>query len=189
VDCALADFGAPAAGEDKVRAWVGSGQQVLMSRAINDANIEASELPNAVAAFRRHYETTACIGVRVYPGVVPLLDYLVSLAIPVAVVTNKPVEFVPQMLKTTGLDSYFSAMIGGECLPVRKPEPLPLLTMMAQWAAPNSASVMVGDSRNDLLAGKRCGVTTIAVTYGYAQGEDLSAYQPDWLGGNLATLI
>jgi phosphoglycolate phosphatase len=37
---------------------------------------------------------------------------------------------------------------------------------------------MVGDSRNDILAGNACGMQTIGVTYGYNYDESIEVYNP-----------
>jgi phosphoglycolate phosphatase len=39
-------------------------------------------------------------------------------------------------------------------------------------------SVMVGDSKNDILAANTCGMQNIGITYGYNYGEDINTYNP-----------
>ena len=39
--------------------------------------------------------------------------------------------------------------------------------------------VMVGDSKNDILAANGCGMESVGVTYGYNYGEDIGKYDPD----------
>ena len=42
-------------------------------------------------------------------------------------------------------------------------------------------TIMVGDSRNDILAGQNAKVQTIALTYGYNYGLPVSTLNPDFI--------
>ena len=44
-----------------------------------------------------------------------------------------------------------------------------------------SECVMVGDSKNDILAAKAANIKSIGLTYGYNYGESIATYQPDWV--------
>ena len=41
--------------------------------------------------------------------------------------------------------------------------------------------VMVGDSKNDILAANACGMQNIGVTYGYNYGEDIGIHNPTFI--------
>ena len=190
VDRMLADLGSTPVGEEQVRQWVGSGQWALAERALAHANLDVDRLgEQALSRFRLHYASTAKQGLSVYPGVIEFLHYLQQRGVQLAVVTNKPKEYVPDILAVTDLARFFSETIGGECLPVRKPDPLPLLTIMSRFRVASHQAIMVGDSSNDLLAARAARVPALAVTYGYSHNQDLRCYHPQWLGANLAELL
>ena len=48
---------------------------------------------------------------------------------------------------------------------------------------------MIGDSKNDILAAKAAKIQSIALTYGYNYGEDISKYQPEVVLDNFADLL
>ncbi|MEQ1337874.1 HAD-IA family hydrolase, partial [Salmonella enterica] len=70
----------------------------------------------------------------------------------------------------------------------KKPSPAPLLHAAQTLDIPPSASVMVGDSRHDIAAGKAAGFTTVALPYGYNHGEPIEQSQPDLLINSLRVL-
>ena len=65
------------------------------------------------------------------------------------------------------MDHYFDAVLGGDTLKVRKPNPEHILETIRRLGGTSDHAVMVGDSNNDIDAAKAGGVASIAVTFGY----------------------
>lgn len=65
--------------------------------------------------------------------------------------------------------SYFEAVVGGDSLPVKKPDPGHILGTLSRLAARPSQGVMVGDSANDVNAAKAAGLPVIVVSFGYTK--------------------
>lgn len=188
-DRMLTDLSQPVVGEARVRTWVGGGQKMLVRQALDEAGLPEATMAQALASFRRHYADTSTHRLRLFPGVQALLDFFAGQAIPQVVVTNKPIEFVPDMLELLGIERYFVGQLGGECLATRKPDPLMLNTMLERFSVAPEKALMVGDSNNDLEAAARAGVPALAVTYGYHRGADLGQFNPVWQGNDLSVLI
>jgi HAD superfamily hydrolase (TIGR01509 family) len=67
-------------------------------------------------------------------------------------------------LRATGLDGYFAAAhVLGRDESARKPSPAGVLRLLGAFDVPPAAAVMVGDSLQDLLAGRAAGVATVHV--------------------------
>jgi len=49
--------------------------------------------------------------------------------------------------------------------------------------------VMVGDSKNDILAANTCTMQSIGVTYGYNYGENISTYEPSMVINDFKELL
>jgi phosphoglycolate phosphatase len=77
------------------------------------------------------------------------------------------------------MDELFEYYIGGDSLPVKKPDPAPLLHVCKKLNVNVDQCVMVGDSKNDIIAAKAASMQSIGVTYGYNYGEDIATYKPD----------
>ena len=97
------------------------------------------------------------------------------------IVTNKPFDFVGPIMEALGLHGLFDFWLGGDSLEKKKPDPLPLLHACKHMNVSIDQCVMVGDSKNDLLAANTCGMQSIGVTYGYNYGEDIGIYNPTFI--------
>ncbi|HMU96777.1 MAG TPA: HAD-IA family hydrolase, partial [Elusimicrobiota bacterium] len=75
----------------------------------------------------------------------------------------------------------FQAVLGGDSLPTRKPDPEPLWEALDRMKSARDRAVMVGDSLVDIRAARAARVPVVAVTYGFRPAEELSAAAPDAL--------
>lgn len=195
-DRMLQALGRQAAGELKARSWVGNGAVMLVKRALADsadpakiAQISDQDFEPAMALFRQYYAEENGRLTQLYAGVSDVLQALNDLQIRMAVITNKPKIFADPLLKQLQIDHYFQSVIGGECLPHKKPHPLPLQHIAQQFSARSTHCLMVGDSRNDVEAAKAAGWVSAALTYGYNHGEPVAACAPDWLMDDFRELL
>ncbi|MBA6418455.1 phosphoglycolate phosphatase [Pseudomonas sp. 5Ae-yellow] len=192
VDQMLALRNRPPAGIERVRDWVGNGAAVLVRRALADdmqhADVNDTEAQSALADFLRCYAGDHS-RTQLYPGAAELLAALQANGVKLALVTNKPERFLPELLTEKGLAGRFAWLVGGDTLPVQKPDPGALLWVMQQAGVSAGQSLFVGDSRNDVRAAKAAKVPVVAVSYGYNHGEPIAAENPDLLVDSLDALI
>ena len=169
--------------EDTIRYWVGNGAQMLVKRALSgktevDEGLDPLLFEKALEIFLDIYTKNVCIETKAYPNVSSTLDALKSSGYRLVIVTNKPYAFVEPILKGLGLDGLFEFWLGGDSLEKKKPDPMPLLYACDQLNLNVEECVMVGDSKNDLLAANAVGMDSVGVTYGYNYGEDITVYNP-----------
>ncbi len=192
VDVMLRQLGRDPAGDDQGRHWVGNGARVLVRRALAGGmaheHIDEGATEQALALFLEAYAGDHSRST-VYPGVRALLDQLQADQVPLALVTNKPSRFVPELLADKQLDGYFRWLVGGDTLPVQKPDPAALNWVMQQAAVSAAQALFVGDSRSDVLAARAAGVPVVAVSYGYNHGQSIATENPDLLVDSLDALI
>ncbi|QTP59894.1 phosphoglycolate phosphatase [Billgrantia antri] len=192
VDTSLSELGLPAAGEARVRDWVGNGSLKLVERALafaRNAPPDEALLGRAHEAFLECYGRDPGSRTRLYPGVSEALDGLRDGGWVLTLVTNKPFAFIRPILTQFGIEHDFALCLGGDSLPQKKPDPAPLLHVAAQFGLPPSQCLMVGDSRHDVAAGRAAGFRTLAVSYGYNHGEPVRYSRPDALVDSLAELV
>ena len=125
----------------------------------------------------------------VYDGVEACLEKLQQHGCKLAVVTNKPEQFVAPLLEQMGLDHWFDLAVGGDTLPVKKPDPAPLLHAMETLGGTRGTTVMVGDSAADVDAALAAGVPCVAVRYGYNFGKPVETLGADAVVDSLAELL
>ena len=168
---------------NKIHEWVGNGALILVKRALSgdksiDKNIDSELLDRALDIFLKFYAKNLCVKTVTYPNVTETLKRLKDSGYRLAIVTNKPYDFVAPILEGLKLMEYFEYFIGGDSLSKKKPDPMPLLHVCEKLDVTVDESVMVGDSKNDILASNGCGMQSIGVTYGYNYNESISVHNP-----------
>lgn len=183
------------AGVARVRDWVGNGAPTLVRRALHgQLDIAGATLPEgrfeqAYELFLQFYgESISALSV-LYPGVLECLNGLQARGIRMGVATNKPMRFTGDMLQGLAIDGYFDVVIGGDSLPSCKPDPAMLFSAIEQCGATPATTLMVGDSSNDVLAGRAAGCKVVGVPYGYNHGEPIEASAPDLIVARLDALL
>ena len=122
--------------------------------------------------FLERYSETVCEESLIFAGVDSLIDQLDDVGCPWGVVTNKPEHLTGPLLEALGLAARSVCTVSGDSLPVRKPDPAPLLLACDIAGVDAYRSIYVGDAERDIEAGLRAGMATIAVGYGYINEDD-----------------
>src|SRR3546814_6964451 len=85
-----------------------------------------------LADFLNFYGENICVHSRPYAGVEQAMDHLETLGCRLAICTNKPERMSAALISSLGWDGRFAANLGGDSLPVRKPDPLHLTETIAR---------------------------------------------------------
>ncbi|MFQ6671893.1 MAG: HAD family hydrolase [Candidatus Tectimicrobiota bacterium] len=158
---------------------VGGGARGLLTGSMGEAATPA-RVEAGLAAFMDYYGAHLLDNTRPYPGVEEVLAHFAATRA-LAVVTNKPEAFSRTILEGLGLAGYFRQILGYESVEKKKPHPEGILRVLEDGGVEPSRAVMVGDSAQDILAGKAAGTVTVAAAYGFRPLEELSAVGPDYL--------
>lgn len=180
--------------QDVIRGWVGNGADILIQRALSGNAEISTSLDNtikkrALALFYQVYGNHSCIETRLYPNVLETLTELKERGYRLAIITNKPERFIAPIINGLALNGLFELIIGGDTLEKRKPDPLPLNYACQQLSVTVEQCVMIGDSKNDILAAKAANMQSIALTYGYNYGENIANYQSELVINHFADLL
>lgn len=177
----LDDLSLPTVSNEQVKNWVGNGVDVLLERILKSVNGSESVFEHAKQLFNRHYDDVIDQGTQLFPHVISTLAYLKQNQYPMALVTNKPKQFLPALLKTLQLEPYFSLVLGGGDVIKLKPHPAPLYQVMATFGLYHDQLLFVGDSKNDICAAKNAQCKTVGLTYGYNYSESITESHPDYV--------
>lgn len=188
IDATLTSLDAPMAGVDHVRTWVGNGSLKLVERALAWAKLPTDQLHTAHEIFLQKY-ANCHDGTVEYQGVTDGLGRLSHQGFTLAICTNKPVQFLPEILKNMGWTDTFACVIGGDSLSVKKPDPAPLLHICQTLGVDTAHTIMVGDSQNDILAGKNADMTTLGLSYGYNYSKPIDESCPDGVFDDFGSLV
>ena len=172
------DRGMPSLPLDLYRPMAGAGARGMLGVAFG-IGPEHSEFPAMREEFFRNYESCMTQRTLVFDGVAQLVASLVERNVPWGVVTNKSMRFTAPLTRGMPLFSSARTVVGGDSTPHPKPHPAPLLEAARQVGVAPIECVYVGDDIRDVQAGRAAGMGTVAATYGYLGGTDVSGWGAD----------
>ncbi|WP_179378681.1 phosphoglycolate phosphatase [Jannaschia marina] len=150
--------------------FVGSGAPKLVERCLRWAGAEPEAYPQALDRFLALYNRDPMSGTTTYPGAQALLDVLHERGLHLGLCTNKPARPTRTILEALALGP-FDAVVGGDSLPVRKPDPAPLLHVIAALGATADTTLYVGDTIVDWHTARAAGVAYAHIDGGYQTTE------------------
>lgn len=162
-----------------VREVVSHGASAVIRSAWPDAGAEtiAALLPRFLAIYGEDLATHT----RPFAGIEPLLAALDRAGTPWGIVTNKVAALTLPLLDRLGLATRAAAIVAGDTLALKKPDPAPVLHACTLAGIAPRSSLFIGDDRRDVEAGRAAGLFTVAAAWGYLGGEDPVAWAPDAL--------
>jgi phosphoglycolate phosphatase len=162
----LAAEGLPQVSLAQATGFIGGGAPIFISRMMAALGLGEDEDTHArlLARFLDQYEEAVHL-TRLYPGVEAALDALAAAGHRLAICTNKPETPARIVLRHMGLDHRFAAVLGGDSLPSRKPDPAPLMHILAQLGTGDA--LYVGDSEVDAETAHRAAIPFALFTEGY----------------------
>ena len=134
------------------------------------------QIDQLIQQYRAVYPARGHKLTRMYPGV---MEGLTALPGRKSIATTKGTASTRLILEQFGLAGYFDHVQGTDGFPC-KPAPDVIFNALNALGAAASECLMVGDSATDMEAGRRAGVKTCAVRYGYGNPEDLARFEPDF---------
>lgn len=184
VNLMLADLGRAPLAEEVVASFVGDGVPTLTHRSLvathpNREAPDSSLHQRAIEAMLAHYEMQMLVGTRLFPHVKETLTHFKDKR--KAIVTSKESRFVAPLLEHLQIAEDFDCLIGGDTVQARKPDPAPVFEALRQLGGSVDRAVMIGDSENDILAGRNAQMLTCGLSIGFRTYEQLRAYAPDVL--------
>lgn len=173
---ALAQFGRQPLRTEVILRYVGDGSRRLMARAAGLTERD-QELDPLVETYLAHYTNHSAVRTDWMPHALQVLDDLRD--IPVALCTNKPRAITIPLLEHFHMLDRFATVVAAGDTKRGKPSPDPLLHLGAALQIEPRDMIMVGDSAQDVLAGRAVGARTIGVLGGYGAEQSLRAAKPD----------
>jgi HAD superfamily hydrolase (TIGR01509 family) len=109
------------------------------------------------------YERSYLNDVSLFPDAERCLDRLSKKGKVLGVVSNSYTSQICAILSRLGVEGMFASFVGYERVEMPKPDPEPVLLCRSEMGAVPERSVMIGDSVNDILAGKGAGLFSVLI--------------------------
>lgn len=157
------------------------------------ADLSKEEAREAVRWFRKRYDTTGIFENRLYPGTEELLIQLKKEGMTICLSSSKPEFQCRRILEHFHILQYFDEMVGAEDDETRSDkaevveEVIRRLKEHGRYSGKDSL-VIVGDRNYDIVGGKKNGIGTIGVSYGYGSRKELEEAWPDAIADSVREL-
>lgn len=167
----MAERGWPVFPEEEIRLMVGGGVPKLIERALKaqDRPHGADDIAPLIPRFMELYTPRAAKLSFLFPGVRELLEAFKAQGVALGVVTNKPEGVSRSMLESFGIADLLGAVVGGDTLPVKKPDAAPINAALETLGVGADQAIMIGDSGVDVAASRAAGIKVVLVSFGYTQ--------------------
>jgi phosphoglycolate phosphatase len=188
VNAALVHMGRPHLDDGIIASFVGNGAAMLVRRSLAVENgvqpdeVHDEELATAYTFFLDHYREHKLDYTFAYDGVLESLAALHRLPDgsprPMAVLTNKPVRPARAICEGLGMGDYFFRICGGDSIPLKKPDPMGLRSLMGEANVRPQETLMIGDSKVDVQTARNAGTWSLGCQFGFGP-QNLMEEPPD----------
>ncbi|WP_114239225.1 phosphoglycolate phosphatase [Dyella sp. C9] len=153
-----------------VREVVSRGSRAILRCAfpgLDDAGVMA-----LVPRYLELYQSMLAQHTHPFDGINDLLSAIEAQGLAWGIVTNKPGFLTDELVECIGWAPRAAAVVSGDTLPVKKPDPAPVLLACERAGLDPRRCVFVGDDQRDVLAGNAAGMYSVAVRWGYLDGSN-----------------
>ena len=176
---ALEHLGRPRIAESEILEFIGPPLRLSFAKVLTAGNKTVIE--KAISLFRERFSKEGIGEYDIYPGIAALLSELYRKSYKIFVVTAKPKIYADKIVRQLGLDRWIEEVFGPE-LDGRFEDKCELVAhIIRNLALVPDKTVMIGDRREDIKAGKSNGTLTIAVTYGFGSQKEIVDSAPDYI--------
>ncbi len=169
--------------------FVGNGITRLIERVLPVENRDEATVARVRKRFVEYYDAHLVDFTRPYPGVEQMLEDLMTLGIGMAVASNKYQSAAEHVVRHFFPEVPWSAIEGQkEGIPV-KPDPSVVFGILSQCPTEKGDVLYVGDSGVDMETGRRAGVETVGVTWGFRPESELAAAYADHIVNDPASIV
>ena len=169
----LRDRGFPIHDINTYRYFVGNGVTMLVTRSLPQKQRFSEMIRECVEAFHNDYEHNWHKTTRPYDGVPEMLDELSVQGVKMAILSNKPHEFVKhcvsEILKRWSFDMVFGHKEGFAL----KPDPHSALEIARVLNIASHEILYLGDTGTDMKTARAAGMFSVGALWGFRSAEEL----------------
>jgi len=171
------------------RRFVGDGVENLVRRSLPADAVRDDLVARYVDQMREEYDLRQQRTTAPYHGVPELLRALSRLGLKTAVLSNKPDAATRRLVAALLAPHVFDAVVGARTGVPLKPDPAAALDIVEILGSDPNHTLYVGDTNTDMLTGRRAGMVTVGVTWGFRDEEELRSSGADHIIGEPLELI
>ncbi len=169
----LEHFGYPAHAVDRYRYFVGDGLSTLIERILPENKKSKEKVQDCIKQFTLEYLERWNKNSAPYPGILEMLTALKNNNIKLAVLSNKPHDFTKLCVAEYFDSKLFAFVFGNREKTIKKPDPAGALEIASLMELSPDEILYIGDTSVDMATGKRSGMITFGVLWGFREIDEL----------------
>lgn len=189
LNCMLTHYKLPHVDVADVKTWIGNGIGKATELALIKVNGHTINIDSAVKFVNEAYNNCITDSSQLYSNALTTLQVLSDKGLKLLLVTNKNEAHTYALINKLAIKEYFDAVICGDSLPQRKPDPAMLFHVLHSLDLNIKEGFYVGDSKNDVATARQAGCPVVTVDYGYNHGLNIVDSKPDMLISNLSEIV
>lgn len=167
---------------DKLRSFVGPP---LKAAFVDTYNMSESDADSAVKIFRKYYQENGIYNVELYAGIEEMLDTLKESGYHLFIATSKPTVFTKKIVSYLHIDQYFKGIAGSNLDNTRSRKNEVIQYLLDTYGMENKDEIlMIGDKSQDIIGAHYCGISAVAVSYGYGTERELLQSEPLYIANS-----
>lgn len=168
VNTTTARYGIPPIDAEEFKTMTGDGAHTLIKRVLKKSGIENfREEIQILKEYNSSYDENPLYLCKPYEGICGLLENLKERGLVLNVLTNKPDSTAQKVVHSIFGEETFSFILGQrEGLPI-KPDPAGVFEIINKLGFDKKDFIYIGDTATDISTGKRAGLFTAGVLWGF----------------------
>lgn len=164
--------------DTELQTWLGPPLRVTLLERYGRTE---EDLDRFVQEYRKHYFGGGEYEFTIFDGMAELLSEVADSDASLVLATAKPIESATRVLTRAGLIDHFDVISGTELDLMRQDKPSIIEHGVTQLgrSMDDVSAVMIGDRKEDVLGARHHGITSVGVTWGYADEGELEGAEPD----------
>ncbi len=175
VNSVLADYNIKPIASQEYKKFVGDGLRLMIERACRFAGLssDAQTIDQMKGKFDVIYHDNMVARTRAYDGILQMLEALLERGVKIAVCSNKPQEFVGEIVDTLFPNIPMVARLGASEVTPRKPDPMGVNRIIEEIGVGKGEVLYIGDSSTDMKTAVNACVKAVGVSWGFRTRDEL----------------
>jgi phosphoglycolate phosphatase len=155
-----------------------------------DPNLNEGEIGNITFHYRRIYDSLQTPRTDLIKGVSIVLNYFKNKQVKLFIATNKPSSATHPILKHLQITHYFDQVLTPTSIHGKELNKTEMVKIILETNKLHTdRAVIVGDHTDDIIAGKKNDIKTVAFLGGYSKSDSLTKANPDFIIGEMEELV
>lgn len=169
--------------DDQMKGYFGTPTKALLSKFVDVSDVE-----HLYQCWLREKEKNSGL-VQIFPGILKSIQVLRNSGVKTAIVTSQFESESAITREHFNLNRYFDAWITSDQSRCQKPDPEPVIIALEKLMVSPEYAIMIGDTINDIDAGKSAGTLTAAALWGPSHEETIIQRNPTYLFYSTAEIV